>query len=125
VGSVSFTVFGPPVPKARARRGKGGRFYTPEKTRRYETAVGWAARAAKNVAHVDWPMDATYRMTCAIYMPDNRRRDGSNVLKSLEDGCIGVLFDDDCQVESCVWSMALDRENPRVDVTVEVLGVAA
>lgn len=44
VGLISFTVPGQPQGKARARSGKGGRHYTPAKTRAYEALV--AAKCA-------------------------------------------------------------------------------
>lgn len=38
-----FSVPGRGQPKERPRLGKGGRVYTPSKTRRYEEAVAWCA----------------------------------------------------------------------------------
>ena len=42
----TFVVPGRAVPKERARKGKGGRFYTPKRTKVYEAEVAWCAVAS-------------------------------------------------------------------------------
>lgn len=117
--SLSFTVIGPPQPKERARRGKGGRWYTPERTRRYEAAV--KAMASLSVPR-GWPMDARYSVTVTAWFPDGRHRDVDNVLKAAQDACAGILFDNDRRVvESIARRGGIDRANPRTVVTVEVV----
>src|SRR5699024_7442202 len=113
----------PPVPKARARRGKGGHWYTPTKTRRYERHVSACAFAALVQARRigRWPKDARYMLRARIYRATNRRMDADNVLKSLADGCIGVFWDDDHGVGFECPPSELDRGNPRVEVEVEVV----
>ncbi len=120
---LSFVVPGPPVPKARARRGKGGRWYTPDETRLYERHVGACARVALALARLAsrWPMDAEYRLTARMYFADRRRRDADNVVKSLADGCIGVLWADDHRVGIAADPWQIDRDNPRVEMVVEVI----
>jgi Holliday junction resolvase RusA-like endonuclease len=54
-------------------------------------------------------------------MPDKRRRDADNCVKSICDGLNGVLWDDDAQVVEMSVRKDLDRDNPRAEVTVEVL----
>jgi Holliday junction resolvase RusA-like endonuclease len=51
---------------------------------------------------------------------DNRRRDIDNILKSVADGCIGVLWQDDSQVHHMAVTRVFDGV-PRTEVTVEVL----
>lgn len=120
---LSFVIPGPPVPKARARRGKGGRWYTPDATRRYEGAIHRAAALALMTSGLclRWPRAAEYRLTARLFFPDRRRRDADNVIKSLADGMIGVLWDDDHRVGIAADPWQVDRDNPRAEVTVEVI----
>lgn len=127
--SIEFTVHGPPVPKARARKGKGGHWHTPKTTRDYENAIGIHAMEARlrhdRDAHVNhqppWPMNARYRIECAIYLPNERRVDCDNVLKAVGDSMNGSIYLDDSQVIETATLKRLDRENPRIDVRVYVL----
>ena len=93
---MTFDIPGKPQPKQRARKGANGRWYTPEATQKYETMVGMRARVARPLK---WRMNARYTVTIHVFAPDKRRRDLDNVAKSILDGCNGVLWDDDAQVD--------------------------
>jgi Holliday junction resolvase RusA-like endonuclease len=116
------------VPKQRPRRGKNGHWYTPKKTREYERAVrmaGWSARFTDDTGRRmrgAWPLDARYRVTVEVHFPDKRRRDADNVVKSVLDGLNTILWDDDVQVKEHSCRVSIDRENPRLEVSVEVMG---
>jgi Holliday junction resolvase RusA-like endonuclease len=120
--SLSFVVDGPPVPKQRARRGAGGRFYTPPKTRAYEARVKLLALQARQIAVVKsgiaWPLDAQYELVLVARWPDRRRRDISNVLKSIEDACNTVLWNDDSQIARVTMQGYVDPGRPAVEVRV-------
>jgi Holliday junction resolvase RusA-like endonuclease len=116
-----FVVDGPPVPCERPRvvaRGGHAVAFTPGRTRRYQRQVALVARAALPPG---WPLDAVYSLGVTVYWPDRRRRDLSNILKSIEDGCNRIVWDDDCQVTSIYVRGALDRERPRVEVRIATL----
>lgn len=112
-----FTVPGPPVPKARPRFCRG-QAITPIKTRNYERLVETSAVLA--IGGLDWPMDAKYCVECRLYYQDARRRDGTNVFKSIEDGLNGVAYTDDSQINEAHWYSDIDRENPRAEVRVTI-----
>ena len=57
-------------------------------------------------------------LTVACYFPDARRRDADNVLKAVMDGLNGVAYDDDSRVVKATVTKAIDREQPRTEVTV-------
>lgn len=118
----TFTVPGKPQPKERPRLGRG-RVYTPPKTRAYERTVKSAAWAALAMARRlrTWPLDRVYRFDVVLFMPDARTRDDDNCVKSLRDGCEGVVFSKDRQVRGGNVEVRLDRERPRAEVTVSVL----
>jgi crossover junction endodeoxyribonuclease RusA len=88
---------GKPQPKQRARKGAGGRWYTPLETRQYERLVKQCALVARPVG---WRLDGRYHVTIHVFAPDKRNRDLDNIAKSILDGCNGILWADDAQVDS-------------------------
>ena len=135
--AVRFDVLGKPVPKARPRMGKGGRIYTPRTTADYEAHVmrtallcasGAGIGKAQPVGKADGARFAYFggpvEVELAVFFPDRRRRDLDNAAKSVLDGLqLGrrkgtALLADDDQVVRLVVTKAVDRERPRVEVTV-------
>ena len=112
---ITFTVEGVPRPKARARRGKGGQWYTPQSTRAYEEAVGWAARDAG----IRNPYQGAVRLEIVLWLPDRRRRDVDNCAKSICDALNGIAYLDDSQIIELTVRRGVDRVRPRAVVRVE------
>ena len=121
---LSFIVPGPPQPKERPRKGKSGRFYTPDATRGYEHALHTYALQAVRLAH--WPLATKepVAVTLHAYFPDDRRRDLDNAAKCL-DGANGVVWHDDVQIVEWHVYRHVDRKNPRLEVMVEMSGQKA
>lgn len=115
--SLSCVVPGPPQPKERPRVARGGA-YTPSRTSAYEWRVLCAAKVARPRR---WPMDARYRVSIVAHFADRRRRDLDNVAKAVLDGLNDVVWGDDSQVDDMRIVRALDRANPRAEITVEVI----
>lgn len=135
---LEFVVEGKPVPKARARQGKGGIWYTPKQTVHYERRIKWTAIEALQLRKVagepPWPVDRRYFVLVLLFYPDRRRRDDDNVFKSIADalnprrgtklrppGRAFVWKDDHQVVDHRVKNMGVDKLNPRAEVTIEVL----
>lgn len=116
--TLSFAIDGKPQGKQRARRGRGGRWYTPRETVVYENTVSAAALAAMAVAGLGRRYRGPVTVIVSCYFPDARRRDGDNVLKSALDGMIDVVYADDCQVQTATVTKAVDRKHPRTEVEV-------
>jgi Holliday junction resolvase RusA-like endonuclease len=114
---LSFTVEGKPQPKQRARRGKGGHWYTPSPTVKYEQEVAKAAMVAMSEQGIRKTAFPVQIEVCA-YFPDARVRDADNVLKSCQDALNGVVYLDDSQVSDCTARRRIDRKRPRTDVIV-------
>lgn len=110
MGTISFTVPGVPVPKARPRAGRHG-FYTPAKTKDYESTVAWSARAAG----IKKPISGPVALALVFYMPipaswSQKRQyavvgnphvskpDCDNLMKAVMDGLNGIAWLDDSQV---------------------------
>lgn len=127
---LEFVVAGPPRPKQRARRGAGGRWYTPQATRDYERHVGVCAMAALSWHRLlpsqrydgqSWPIGAEYELEARIVPANRRKMDADNVIKSICDGLIGVLWADDRQVKKVTAEMIEpDAFRPRVECIVRV-----
>lgn len=108
--TVEFVVAGQPVGKSRPRFTKGGRAYTPTKTRHYEEQVAdCAAKAMRGhvfndtavqvviIAYMEIPKSysAAKRRRCidGIHIPT--RPDIDNIAKCVLDGCNGIVYKDD------------------------------
>lgn len=76
---------------------------------------------AVNLARVDSLGNRRCRVTVNAYMPDARRRDVDNVLKASLDALSAArVYEDDSQiVKLTVERMGIDRERPRLEVTLE------
>jgi Holliday junction resolvase RusA-like endonuclease len=127
---VSFTVYGQPVPKARARTvRKGGRTwsFTPKKVKVWEDAV--KEEAAK---HFTEPINGPVALSLAFYMkrPKSRKKDNyvmttpdlDNLEKAFLDGLNDVAYGDDKQVvvKNAVKKYIITGE-PRVEVVISAL----
>tara|TARA_Y100000310_G_scaffold24889_1_gene23850 strand:- start:2402 stop:2851 length:450 start_codon:yes stop_codon:yes gene_type:complete len=115
--SASFTVPGPPQGKQRPRfNRKTGNVFTPKATVAYEQAVASHCIAAKCHRRMDQTTLWTVRVQ--VFFGDRRRRDVDNVAKSILDALNKVVYWDDHQVSTLVVQrMEVDRDNPRVEVT--------
>ena len=113
MSGINFTIPGKPQPKERARRGKNGQWYTPFSTRIYEAKVVTMAKRA-HVRSVIGPVE----VSLDVYFPDKRRRDLDNVLKAVMDALNGVAYQDDSQIVRLKVVRLVDRDNPRVEVTI-------
>ena len=105
----SITIPGRPVPKGRPRVGRSGRkyvVYTPRKTRDYEQAVGFTARAACKV-----PMEGPVAVKIRLYFKKKGRiPDCDNCAKSILDGLSKIAYGDDRQVQHL--EVDIYRETP-------------
>jgi Holliday junction resolvase RusA-like endonuclease len=119
--TLTFIVAGKPQGKQRARRGKGGTWYTPGETVAFETQVRNAAFIAVATKGIGKGWTGPVTLTVSCYFPDARRRDGDNVLKAVADSLNGFVYVDDSQVQTATVHKAVDREHPRTEVVVGYL----
>jgi Holliday junction resolvase RusA-like endonuclease len=109
------TVPGNPVPKGRPR--VAGHAYTPERTRQYETLV-------RDVVGLQWhgePTKLAVAVTICFFRENARRADLDNLVKSVLDPIQGIVIEDDSQVWILHAEKAIDRDDPRMELLVEVL----
>lgn len=121
--TLTFSVPGPVVPKHRPRF-TGGYAYTDSRTRKYEQHVRVCAMQALEKwrgDHRRWNAAKRFILSISVYMPDKRKRDLDNCLKSISDALNGLLYDDDSQLDEIYAARFLDKEKPRVDVRIATL----
>lgn len=121
--ALHFVIPGPPVATGRPRAfvSKSGHAstYMPDASRKYQETCRVHAMAAAMKAR--WkPVSAPCAIELKVYRRE-RRGDIENIQKGVQDAMNRVVYVDDRQVvEAHVW-LHLDRERPRVEVTVRVL----
>ena len=107
---------GAPVGKARARKGKTGRWYTPQKTRDAEEEWQWLFVGSHYQSFLE---DVPLSVTIRAYMKDPMKRlDADNIAKLVLDSLgNGLAYADDKQiVELHVYKM---KGEPRTEVVIE------
>lgn len=131
--NLNITINGKPIPKARPRLTRDGLAYTPKQTRDYERSIKRAAiieMAGRPLidgavcldVQAFFPIPTSWSRKRKAMVLDGTlahtsKPDGSNVLKSIEDGLNGIVYADDSQiVKSTISKHYSDR--PRVQVTV-------
>jgi Holliday junction resolvase RusA-like endonuclease len=130
---LTFTIPGPPVPKARARvvatKGGKARSYTPEKTASYQQVVAWRAlRARQEVS--GWPYgraltpETAARFGLLVTVYHSTRGDWDNYGKAVSDACNGILWHDDEQVcDGRVVKVKVKKGEERAEIEVCVIEV--
>jgi len=134
---VTFTVYGIPVPKARPRFRRIGKFvstYTAPKTKTYEDQVRDAARLAMGSTEpLETPVSVYFYLSVPVPASYSKKRtqaclsgeekpikkpDLTNVAKSLEDGMNGIVYKDDSQIVNLHMTKVYSNE-PRVEILVK------
>lgn len=75
--------------------------------------IGWEARSQ---FHGE-PLTGPLAVTVALYWPDRRTHDIDNI-KALLDALTGIVWEDDGQIVELHTTKAVDKERPRVEMTV-------
>ena len=99
------------------RRGRGARLIaSPEYREKKKLAE---ARLCAQWHHTP-KLEGELKLHADCYFPDRRRRDAGNYRKLITDCLSGIAYADDSQLVSETWERAgLDRENPRIEITLE------
>lgn len=133
--TISFSIDGDPVPKARPRLGRGGHVFTPKKTQLYEQKVkANAQQAMGQLAPFNTPVKVEIKAFFSIpnswtkkkkeasdLAPHGSRPDLDNVVKAILDGMNGTVFVDDALVSICD-AQKFYSHTPCVFVVVNELG---
>ncbi|GMA50153.1 hypothetical protein GCM10025857_15100 [Alicyclobacillus contaminans] len=88
---------------------------------RFKRDAAWLAKAWR--ADTRWsipPEDRKVIVRMWVYWRDWRRRDTDNTWKLTLDALKGILYEDDSMCLPQVIDFGVDRENPRVEIELEV-----
>jgi len=128
---IAFTVYGNPVPKARARvvKLKNGRTvsFTPAKTENWEDSIRAQALAYRPDNLLDGPL--VLRAVFYLLRPrsrpkreqyPDRRPDLDNCLKSVKDALNGVIWTDDARIVKIIAEKCYG-DPPRVEIMIDAM----
>lgn len=104
------------------RRTGRPRIVARPETRAYKEQAGWLAVEWKG--RVGWrtpPEGRKVVMRYWIFWGDARVHDPGNAVKVMADAVKGLLFPDDRTLLPRAMDYAIDRQNPRVEVELEVM----
>lgn len=76
----------------------------------------------KHIPNIEKPIDYAINLQCKFYVCDARKRDIANYLEAIQDVLVkyNILEDDNYNIVSSLngCSMEIDRENPRIEITI-------
>ena len=124
VQAFEFVIPGHAVPFTRVGRNPStGRTYTPTHYAKYKGLAGRSAALALMARHMlgTWPLDARYRVSIRVYLGARVTSDVDNLGKAILDGCNGVAWEDDRQIDDLHVVREFGHENERAEVHVEVI----
>ena len=113
---IILTIFGKAQPKARARRGKYGNWYTPATTREWEASIYMQAKTQMGSVK---PTAGLVKLKISFYLAGKPRGDGDNLLKAIFDGLQGALYENDKQVCGFQCDFFYHDSMPRVTIEAE------
>lgn len=113
--SISYTLFGEPLPMPRARIGRGRAYAPPLRIREAKERHREATELARPSG---WDLEGSFALYVVCYRGTRRRCDGDNLQKLVADSLIGLAFADDSMVD--VWHCEKRRDSldPRTEVRV-------
>lgn len=131
---VKFTIPGVPIPQSRPRFTRQGHAYESAKSKGYKRLVATAAKAAMGAQE---PLQGALWLAVTFYMPIPKslskkkreelagvyvvkRPDTDNLVKSVADGMIGIVYGDDAQI-ALITAQKIYGEEPKVDIRVSEL----
>jgi len=112
---MTFIVEGDPIGKERARKGRGGHWYTPDKTREYEQRIKMAYLKATGFKRMS-PPAISVRVHC--FFASKQHSDPDNVQKLVLDALQKLAYMNDRHVASSNTHQ-YDSERPRIEVEIE------
>lgn len=124
MNTITFTIPGKPVPKARPRVMRGGWTFTPKKTRDAESSVRlFATIALKQVKDSTLGPSCESRLFVSVICYGARlNADLDNLYKTITDACQGVLYKNDSQIDHAeILRQVSHKGQERTEVRIETL----
>jgi len=109
---------GQPVPNEGPRKGRGGRFYTPTRTREYRASL---AEIAVDRWGEKEPTRKPVGMVTVFQRRGKKLCDVDNLHKSVQDALLGLAYVDDSQVQAIIAIKQPEAKEPGAQIMVMVL----
>jgi Holliday junction resolvase RusA-like endonuclease len=109
----------PGEPQAYQRMAPNGRGGLWKRDAAAQEAIGWQLRA--QYRGEPFPLSARVALYARFWVARDDK-DASNMLKLLEDGARGILWQDDKRIKRVLVAVDVDRERPRTELA---FGLAA
>lgn len=113
---IRLTLPTPPYTGNNQYAGMGKHRHLKPAIQHWRTAVGWLVRC-DDVQ----PLEGDVEVRAVIYRAD-RRTDGTNIMKVVEDALQGYCYANDRQIKRETWEVRWDVE-PRIEIEITPLGV--
>lgn len=118
--NIKIIIFGKIISKDNQKMGKSrsGKFFMRPEFKRFE-------RDVKIQAMKQWkllPLSERLRVNIVFYFQNKVRVDLFNAPKSLCDALNGIVWLDDKQIEEGSLKLFYDKENPRAEIEVSIIG---
>lgn len=126
IQEVCFQIDGDPVPKERPRRGEAGVYYTPFRTREWETlcreqiVVQIHNNILAGLVPDGWefPISFDVDVEMIFFRYGRRRADLTNLAKAIEDALNGIVWKDDSQIVRCDLRIVYGVRDPGVSLLI-------
>lgn len=116
---ITLVHLGTPIPKARVKRNRFGRVYTPKRNADAEGDLAWALRRAINTGRDRNQFTDTVALVALFFVPTWQRKDTDNCLKLVMDAATKAgIWRDDSQVKAHAVFLELDPARPRTVVAI-------
>ncbi len=117
-GVISFEFPGEPLTKSNQAKWFRGYLYIPKRIIDYEAALHrFSIKIMKQ--EKKHPTKNLVKVEIEYYLGSKRRKDIQNLTKSTLDAFNDAIYKDDSQVHDLHIKKMIDRENPRIRVTIE------
>lgn len=118
--NIQFTVYVSPLSQNRVyKRSSQGRMFMTDEGKDFKNTIGWEAKQTMNQKNLQM-FEGDVSVTFEFYMP-SRRGDPSNIEKLILDALEGIVYKNDRQVREHHCYGKIDKEVPRITITVEPL----
>jgi len=115
---ITFTFKGEPLTKSNAHQFRGRKVYIPARIKQYELDLKEYARKVMR-RRKKRPTKRLVKVRVTYYLGTKRRKDLQNLPKTTMDALNDVVYVDDSQVHDLHITKRLDRNNPRITITIE------
>jgi len=100
---------------------KGGRRFLSKDGKDFKSKL---STVAQGIMGTNPPFEGLFIVNIHYYFQDKRRRDVTNYDKPILDSLSKIVYKDDTYIKKIIMEKDLDKEDPRIIITIEEYGNA-